>query len=181
MLEAAGVPFEIAPALIDEEALKSSLATKSAAELAEALAEAKAHSVGVGADDLVLGSDQTLERPDGSILHKAGSRSEMADQLRSLAGRAHQLHSSAVVTERGQSVWSATETVTLHMRAVSDAFLSDYLDRQFDAVRWSVGGYHFEGMGAQLFNRVEGSHFAILGLPLLPLLAFLRDRGILKS
>ena len=180
MLKAAGVPFEAIDVPFDEDQAKSRLIDLDAAQIANALAQGKALSVTAG-QDLVLGSDQILERNDGSVLSKAKSREELADQLRSLRGRPHKLHSAAVVVEQGRVLWSATETATLHMREFSDTFLAEYLDLQYEDVRWSVGGYHAEGMGAQLFDRIDGSHFAVLGLPLLPLLAFLRTRDILQS
>ena len=181
MLEAAGVPFGTAEAEFDEESAKAELrlGRMGAADLAFALAEAKALAVNAGPDLIVLGSDQVLEREDGSVLDKAGSRGELAEQLRSLRGRPHLLHSAAVVAAAGKPLWRAAETVTLHMRRFSDAFLDAYLDREYDEVRWSVGGYHAEGRGAQLFERIEGSHFAVLGLPLLPLLDFLREQEIM--
>jgi septum formation protein len=181
MLEAAEVSFEIAEAGFNEAELKAEVGELPALELARALAERKALSVSAGADCLIIGSDQTLETGTGEILSKAASRDELAEQLRSLRGRSHKLHSAAVVVEQENAAWSGVETVTLRMRDFSDRFLETYLDRHFNEVRWSVGGYHFEGAGAQLFDEVEGSHFAILGLPLLPLLAFLRSRGALRS
>ncbi len=181
MLEAAGVPFGTAEAGFDEESAKAELRAGrvGAAELALALAEAKALSVDAGPELLVLGSDQVLEREDGAMLDKARSREELAEQLRSLRGRPHRLPAAAVAVAAGKPVWRAAETVTLHMRRFSDAFLEAYLGSEYDEVRWSVGGYHAEGRGAQLFERIEGSHFAVLGLPLLPLLEFLRERRIL--
>lgn len=181
MLQAAGVPFEIVAAPFDEEAAKARLSHLPAAERAEALALGKARFVKASAEALVLGSDQVLEREDGSTLSKARSRDELAEQLRSLRGRPHRLHSAAAIAEAGETVWSATETATMHVREFTDAFLSDYLDREFEQVRWSVGGYLIEGRGAQLFRRIDGSHFAVLGMPLLPLLAFLRERGIIGA
>jgi septum formation protein len=183
MLEVAGVPFEVVDADFDEEGAKAQLRGDGlgAAELALGLAEAKAMAVDGGPEALVLGSDQVLEREDGSMLDKAGSREELAEQLRSLRGRFHRLHSAAAMVESGEPVWRAAETVTLFVRPFSETFLHDYLEREFEEVRWSVGGYHVEGRGAQLFERIEGSHFAVLGLPLLPLLAFLRERGMIRS
>jgi septum formation protein len=180
MLEAAGVPFEVADTPVDEELLKAGHGSLSAEHLAAVLAEKKAMSVRTDGS-LVLGADQTLEHDDGSILHKANSREELAEQLRSLRGRPHWLHSAAAVTEAGKPVWQHTETVMLKMRDFSDAFLTEYLDRAYEEVRWSVGGYHVEAAGAQLFDSIEGSHFAVLGLPLLPLLSFLRQRELLVS
>jgi septum formation protein len=115
------------------------------------------------------------------MLSKPKSREEALEQLKSLGGASHLLHSAAVVVEQREAVWSHIETAELKMRPLSDAFLHAYLDEEFDRIRWSVGGYHVEGRGAQLFERIEGSHFAILGLPLLPLLAYLRVRGVLPT
>ena len=183
MLEAAGVPFETVEAELDEEAAKAGLwgAGFDARGVAEELAQLKALSVSGGAGDLVLGSDQTLERGDGTLLGKPASREEAWGQLQSLRGTTHQLHSAAVIAEGGEAVWWGSETVMLQMRPFSDSFLEAYLDREYEQIRWSVGGYRIEGPGAQLFERIEGSHFAILGMPLLPLLGYLRERGLLKA
>ena len=181
MLDAAGVPFEIADAPLDEEEAKARLSGLDAAALAAALAEAKAMSARAEPRDLVLGSDQTLELDDGTMLSKPASREEALEQLRFLSGRTHCLHSAAVILDGGAVVWAATESVTLSVRPLSNEFLRLYLDREYEAIRWSVGGYRIEGPGVQLFDRIEGSHFAILGMPLLPLLAFLRRRGLIPS
>jgi septum formation protein len=183
MLQAAGVPFETVEAELDEEAAKAGLwgAGFDPRGVAEELAQLKALSVSAGDEDLVLGSDQTLERDDGTLLGKPASRDEAWGQLQSLRGSTHRLHSAAVIAQAGESVWWGSETVALTMRPFSDAFLEDYLDREYERIRWSVGGYRIEGPGAQLFERIEGSHFAILGMPLLPLLGYLRERGVLKS
>jgi septum formation protein len=133
------------------------------------------------APDLILGSDQTLERDDGTTLSKPGSREEAFEQLCSLSGRSHRLHSAAAIVEAGETVWSATESVSLSVRPLSDAFLRHYLHLEYEAIRWSVGGYRIEGPGVQLFERIEGSHFAILGMPLLPWLSYLRARGLLPA
>jgi septum formation protein len=183
MLEAAGVPFETVEAELDEAAAKAGLwgAGFDARGVAEELAQLKALSVTAGEGDLVLGSDQTLERGDGTLLGKPASRDEARGQLLSLSGATHRLHSAAVLAENSEAIWWQCETVVLTMRSLSDAFLEDYLDREYERIRWSVGGYRIEGPGAQLFERIEGSHFAILGMPLLPLLGYLRERGLLKS
>lgn len=183
MLANAGVPFETVAAPFDEEAAKAGLVASgfTPRDLAEMLAEMKAKSVAAAADALVLGADQTLELGDGTMLSKAASRGDALEQLRRLSGGTHCLHSAAVIVERGERAWGETETVALTVRPLSDAFLEAYLDAEYEAVRWNVGGYRIEGVGGQLFERIEGSHFAILGLPLLPLLAFLRQRGILST
>lgn len=181
MLDAAGVPFESVDAPLDEEREKADVMASGADArmLAERLAAAKALSVSARADALVLGADQVLETCDGTVLSKAGSREEMRAQLRMLGGRTHRLHSAAVLSAKDGICWQANETVALTMRPLGDSFLDAYLDREYEEVRWNVGGYRIEGLGAQLFDRVDGSHFAILGLPLLPLLDYLRLRGIL--
>jgi septum formation protein len=182
MLEAAGIAFETVAASLDEEDAKAGLeaAGFEPRDMAEMLAAMKATSI-KAADALVIGADQTLELEDGSMLSKPGSRDEAADQLRRLSGRCHFLHSAAVVAERGERVWGETESVRLDVRPLGEAFIQDYLDREFEAVRFNVGGYRIEGLGAQLFEEVDGSHFAVLGLPLLPLLAFLRERGMIAD
>jgi len=181
MLQTAGVPFQTVEAPLDEEQAKERLAGLGATELAAALAVAKAASVDAGAPDLVLGSDQTLEFDDGTMLNKPASREQAFEQLRLLSGRVHRLHSAAAIVENNKTVWQQTETVTLTVRPLPDEFLQLYLDLEYEAIRWSVGGYRIEGLGVQLFERIEGSHFAVLGMPLLPLLGYLRQRGVLGS
>ena len=180
MLAAAEIPFESVEAELDEAAAKTGLvgAGFEPREVAEELAGLKALGALAAPGDLVLGSDQVLECADGSLLGKPESRDHAFAQLAALRGTTHRLHAAAVIVEQGQIAWSATETAALTMRGFSDAFLDAYLDRHFEAIRWSVGGYRVEAEGVQLFERIEGSHFAILGMPLLPLLAYLRDRGV---
>lgn len=181
MLMNAGVTFDVVPSPADEDKVKARLLAegRDAKDIAGALALAKASAV--ESDALVLGADQTLACPGLGLLCKPGSRAELADQLRALSGRTHELHAAAVMTRDGEPVWAATETVSLTMRSLSDMFIAAYLDREWAEVRWNVGGYRIEGLGAQLFERIDGSHFAILGLPLLPLLAELRRIGLLTS
>ena len=183
MLRAAGVTFESVAAEVDEEEAKAGLVAAGfePRDLAEMLAEMKARSVAEAGNALVLGVDQVLEQDNGEMLSKPASRADAFAQLRTLSGRTHHLHSAAVVIERGERVWGATETASLSVRPLSDAFLDDYLDREYDAIRWTVGGYRIEGLGVQLFDEVQGSHFAVLGLPLIPLLDFLRGRGLLVA
>jgi septum formation protein len=183
MLEAAGVPFEAVSApLADRPVLATSSSSGfDARDMAEMLAELKAKSVAAPSDALVLGADQTLESEDGEILGKPGSVAGAREQLLSLRGAEHQLHSAATLIRSGQRLWSHVESVTLSVRHFSPAFLDDYLAREGDAILGSAGAYRVEGIGAQLFDRIEGSHFAILGLPLIPLLEELRRRGIVTS
>jgi septum formation protein len=181
MLADAGVAFSWSAPHADEEEAKQRLLKVGAspAAIAQHLAELKALSLPGGTDELVLGCDQVLEQQDGTILSKARSRTEAEEQLRALSGREHRLHAAASLAHRGQAVWRFMETATLAMRSFSDAFLQDYFDREWEAVRSNVGVYRVEGLGAQLFERVEGSHWAVLGLPLLPLLEELREQGVL--
>ena len=183
MLADAGVPFETVDASFEEEEAKAGLIASGfePRDLAEMLAELKAKAAPAAADDLVLGADQVLELDDGTMLSKPGSREEAAAQLRRMSGTAHWLHSAAVVVQGGERLWGETESVTLAVRPLGDDFIAAYLDAEYEAIRWSVGGYRIEGPGAQLFEAIEGGHFAILGLPLLPLLAFLRELGVLPA
>lgn len=183
MLADAGVRVETVAAPFDEDEAKPGLLASGfePRDLAEMLAELKAKSAAVGADDMVLGADQVLELDDGTMLSKPASRGHAVAQLRRLSGATHRLHSAAVVIQNGERVWGETESVAMTVRSLSDDFIAAYLDAEYEAIRWSVGGYRIEGPGAQLFESVEGSHFAILGLPLLPLLAFLRERGVMSS
>lgn len=181
MLKAAGVPFAAVAAPLDEEVEKRRLREEGAdsRSLALGLAEAKARSVETGAGDLVLGCDQTLELESGDTLHKPTSVEDAAEQLRRLSGRRHKLHAAAAICNGGDIAWSAVESVTLSVRPLGEAFIAAYLAVEYEQIRWCVGGYRIEGPGAQLFDRIEGSHFAILGLPLLPLLEYLREREVL--
>ena len=183
MLEAAGVRFETVTAGLDEEEAKAGLTAAGfePRDLAEMLAEMKAKSVTDASDALVLGADQVLELDDGTMLSKPSSRADALAQLRLLSGRTHYLHSAAVIVENGERVWGEIETVAMDVRPLGAAFLEAYLDAEYETVRFNVGAYRVEGLGAQLFEEIEGSHFAVLGLPLLPLLAYLRERGLLQS
>lgn len=183
MLEAAGVPFEAVGAGLDEDAAKASLKAEGLAprDLADALAELKAVKVSQRRPEhLVLGCDQVAEI-DATVFDKPASREEAADQLRRLRGRRHSQISAAVVAQGGAPVWRHVDTAHLTVRDFSDAWLEAYLDEEWPAIGGCAGGYRLEGMGAQLFSRVEGDHFTILGLPLLPLLAWLRERGVIGS
>jgi septum formation protein len=184
LLSAAGVPHEAVSAGVDEESAKAALVAQGlgARDLADALAELKALKIsGKRPGDFVLGCDQTLALDDGARFDKALSRAGLADHLRQLSGKTHSLYSAMVIAQGGQAVWRHIERVRMTMRPLSDAFITDYLDQEGDALLSGVGGYRIEGRGIQLFSRIEGSHFAIIGLPLLPLLDYLRTRGVLAS
>ncbi|CAA9532163.1 MAG: Septum formation protein Maf [uncultured Sphingomonadaceae bacterium] len=181
MLRAAGVAFEAVAPGVDERGVEDALHDIAPATLAATLAQKKALAVRTGAGALVLGSDSVLETEDGRSLSKSASRDDARAQLRALRGRPHRLISAAAIVEDGDVVWRGTEIATMHVRDFSDAFLDDYLDREWEQIRHCVGGYRMEALGVQLFDRVEGSHFAILGLPLLPVLGYLRERGVVAT
>jgi septum formation protein len=184
LLEAAQIPFEALSPGVDEEAAKEALRADGldARALADALAELKALKVSRRVPGgLVLGCDQTLSLDDGTMIDKAVDRADAARILRLLSGRVHHLHSAAVIVLNGEPIWRHVERVRMTVRPLSDAFIDTYLDGDWDQLRWCVGCYRIEGPGAQLFSKVEGSQFAIQGLPLLPLLDFLRVRGVLAA
>ncbi|WP_340266414.1 Maf family protein [Sphingobium mellinum] len=184
LLEAAQVPFEALSPGVDEEAAKEALRADGldARALADALAELKALKISRRVPGtLVLGCDQTLSLDDGTMIDKAVDRADATRILKLLSGRVHHLHSAAVIVLNGEPIWRYVERVRMTMRPLSDTFIAGYLDRDWDHCRWCVGNYRIEGPGVQLFAKVEGSQFAIQGLPLLPLLDFLRIRGVLPS
>lgn len=182
MLGAAGLAFEIDVPRVDEEAAKASLRAEGMKprDQADALAELKALSVSRRREGFVIGADQMLA-VEGEAFDKPKDRAEARAHLQHLRGRAHELLTAAVVARDGAVIWRHIETPRLRMRAFSDAFLDDYLDRVGDAALHSVGAYQLEGLGAQLFERIDGDYFAVLGLPLLPLLAFLREHGMARA
>ena len=181
MLTAAGVRFDQLPAAVDESAMKEALQAEGvpAGDAALALAELKAERIAArlpGA--LVLGADQILTC-EGRWFDKPRDRDEARDQLRDLAGRQHELWTAAVVIRDGGRVWHEIAEARLWMRPCTEPFLDAYIEAAGDLVLGSVGAYQIEGLGAQLFARVEGDRFAIMGLPLLGLLECLRVQGTL--
>jgi septum formation protein len=182
MLARAGVECDAMAPMVDEMTIKQSLLDQAlgARDIADALAEAKAVKLsGKHPAALVIGGDQILELEDGATLDKPKSPEEAAAHLTRMAGKTHKLLSAAVVAERGEPVWRFVATSRMIVRPLSDAFVADYVARHWDDIRHCVGCYQIEGAGAQLFSRIEGSHFDIMGLPLLPLLGFLRERGVM--
>jgi septum formation protein len=180
VLAGAGVPFEVAAPGVDEDAVKADMLARGAGprEVAEALAAKKALAVSTLRPELVVGADQTLEF-EGRLYDKAGTVAEARERLRTLRGKPHELHSAVVVAQGGQAIWRETATATLVMRDFSDGFLERYLLAEGESALGSVGCYRLEGLGAQLFSRIDGDYFAILGLPLMGLLDLLRERGVL--
>jgi len=178
LLEAAGIPIELCPADLDERALEGSAVSQSPTAVAALLAREKAAVVAKAHPGrLVLGADQTLAL-GAKRFSKSPDRLAARAQLQALRGRTHELH-AAIAFYDGAAVFEHVETARLTMRAFSDDFLDRYLDTAGDAVLASVGGYQLEGLGVQLFDRVEGDYFTILGLPLLQALDFLRRHGCL--
>ncbi len=183
MMEQAGVRVTLAPAAVDEDEIKLAARAEGIPvdEVAEALAELKAQRVTrkyPGA--LVIGADQMLEC-DGQWFDKPTGRDAAREQLKALRGKTHRLVSCAVVLRDGERLWHQVDRARLTMRPFSDAFLESYLNAAGDNVLHSVGAYQLEGLGAQLFHRVDGDFFTILGLPLLPLLGFLRVHGVIAE
>jgi septum formation protein len=183
LLEAAGLRFEVAPAHIDEAEVKRAAQAEgmSAGDTSLALADLKAGRVS-GRDPraLVIGADQILVC-DGSWFDKPADSAAARVQLGELRGRPHSLATGVVCFHGGERVWHHLTEPRLVMRQVSDAFLDEYLAAEGDAVTSTVGAYRLEGRGIHLFERIDGDHSAILGLPLLPLLGFLRQHGVLAG
>ena len=181
MLRDAGLAFEIVPSTVDEDVLKAEYraAGRSAAALAKALAEAKARDAAARMPGrLVIGADQVLSF-EGETFDKPRDLDEARAQMRRLRGASHTLISAAVFMRDGVVLSKCEGSAVLTMRAFSDDFLERYLAEVGKAVLWSVGGYQIEGRGAQLFEQVAGDYFSILGLPLLAVLAVLRDEGVM--
>lgn len=180
LLTAAGIPLETEPATIDERTVESSKGPAAAAdEVALLLAREKALDVAMrrgGA--LVLGADQTLAL-GARRFSKPATVAAAREQLQTLAGKTHELHTAAAVVRGREVLFETVATARLAVRPLSGAFLDAYLDAAGERVCTSVGAYQLEGLGVQLFERIEGDHFAILGLPLLPLLAHFRSTGLL--
>jgi septum formation protein len=181
LLTAAGVSFVADPAELDEDALMRSLTASGAEVMARTLAEQKALTVSRRhPGQTVLGGDSVIAF-GSEYLSKCASLDEARRLLSRLAGHTHLLVSAAALARDGALLWSHASPCRMTMRALTPQFLEDYLAREGDAILSSVGCYHFEGRGAQLFDRVEGDYFSVLGLPLLPVLAQLRKEGVLAS
>jgi septum formation protein len=185
MLTNAGVHFSVLPARVNEAGLKAALAQKMPcalpADLALALADAKALDVSAcHLKTWVVGSDQVLALGE-TMFSKAASRAEAADVLRSLRGKTHEIHSAVSLARGGAIVWRDAATAKMGMRNFSDSWLEHYLDSAQDAVRFCVGCYQLEGLGVQLFDKIDGDYFTVLGMPLLSLLRALRTHGVIET
>ena len=181
MLEAAGIAFEIVPADIDERALEAGLSDATSVEIAEALSVAKAAAVAAGQSDaLVLGSD-SLVTVAGHRFDKPGSQDEAREHLHHFSGRTIELTSGAALVRGNTCEWSGSATARLAVRELSEDFIARYLACEWPAIRDTVGCFRIEGPGVQLFERIEGDQFTILGMPLIPVLAALREAGALAA
>lgn len=181
ILENAGLDFAIAGAKIDERQVEQNFAKISPEELAKNLACAKAENVSCQFPQaLVIGCDQTLDF-DGQVLHKCASLDEAYNRLHALSGKTHYLHSGIALAKAGTTIWLDLSSAKMTMRPLSSQFINYYLDRVGKDVLASVGAYQIEGEGIQLFEKIDGDYFTIIGLPLLLLLKKLRQMGVIKQ
>jgi septum formation protein len=180
LLANAGIDFEAIPADIDERGVQQGSGLSAPVDIAALLAGEKALAVSVRLPGrFVVGADQTLALGE-QLFSKPAGRAQAAEQLRALAGRSHDLHSAVAVARNGKILFSDVSAAQMTMRQLTGADIRAYLDHAGEAVTSSVGAYQLEGLGVHLFERIEGDHFTILGLPLLPLLAFLRSERLLR-
>jgi len=178
MLRSAGVEVEVVPSTVDEQDVKARLTDASA--IAAELATAKAIAVSQARpDDWVIGSDSVVT-VTGQIFDKPRDREDAADHLRCFSGKTMTLTSAVALARGGALDWRHVDQATLQVRSLSDSFIDDYLDAEWPDVGYTVGVFRLEGRGVQLFDRIDGDHFTILGMPLLPLLGALRERGLLS-
>jgi septum formation protein len=179
LLANAGIDFEAVPADIDEREIQQASGLSTPGDIAALLARRKALSVSLRQPGrFVVGADQTLAR-GARLFAKPAGRAQAAEQLRALAGGSHELHSAVAVARDGEILFEGVFIARMTMRQLGEPEIIAYLDAAGEAVTTSVGAYQLEGLGVHLFERIEGDHFTILGLPLLPLLAFLRSEGLL--
>lgn len=179
LLRNARIDFEPVPANIDERAIQQASGLHAPGKIAEHLARAKAlHVASLHPGRIVIGADQTLALGE-RLFSKPSDRKAAAEQLRTLSGQRHHLNSAVAVAKNSAVVFSHVGVASMTMRSLGDDMIASYLDRAGNAVMQSVGGYQLEGLGVHLFERIDGDYFTILGLPLLPLLAFLRSEKLI--
>jgi septum formation protein len=182
LIRNAGVSVKVVPARVDEAAIKDALISEDAPpkDIADQLADAKARKIALKMPGLVLGCDQILSL-SGEIFSKPDTAQDAVGQLKRLRGQVHDLYSAAVLYQDAEPVWRHVGHATLHMRLSSDAYLREYVERNWSSIQNSVGSYRIEGEGTRLFQRIDGDFFNILGLPLIELLTFLIERGSIPS
>ncbi|WP_170570908.1 Maf family protein [Ruegeria atlantica] len=183
LLENAGVPFSVQVARVDEDTMKRALLAEEASprDIADALAEMKARKVSdKNPGSMVLGCDQVLDY-DGQLLSKPETPEDALAQLKAMRGKRHMLLSAAVIYQDGEPIWRHVGQVRLRMRMSSDAYLRDYIDRNWDSIRHAVGAYKLEEEGVRLFATIDGDYFNVLGMPLLELLNYLAVKGVIDQ
>lgn len=182
IMSEAGLTYEVISKPVDEAAIKDSMLSEGSRlrDIADALAEAKALRVSRTEPGFVIGADQIMVMDD-KLFDKPPTIEAARERLKEMRGKSHKLMGAVVVCENGQAVWRHLSVTTLTVREFSDAFLDQYIEMEGESLTRSVGAYRFEGPGAHLFSKVEGDFFSILGLPLLPLLDYLRTRGVIPS
>jgi len=182
ILSDAGLTYEVISKPVDEAAVKESMLAEGSRlrDIADALAEAKALRVSRTEPGFVIGADQIMVM-DETLFDKPPTIEAARERLKEMRGKTHKLMGAVVVCENGQAVWRHLSVTKLTVREFSDAFLDQYIEMEGESLTRSVGAYRFEGPGAHLFSKVEGDFFSILGLPLLPLLDYLRTRGVVPS
>ena len=184
MLENAGLSFDVMAPMVDEVAIKQALLAEGLGprSIADGLAEAKAIKLsGKNPEALVIGADQVLAFDDGPLFDKPDNPETARAQLAHMAGKSHHLLSAVVIAQSGAPQWRHVGVVRMHVRPLSSDFIDSYVERNWNSISHCVGCYQIEGEGAQLFTRIEGDYFDIMGLPLLPLLAYLRERKEMPS
>ncbi len=184
MLDAAGIAHDAIPSGLDEDAAKAALAAEGLKprDLADALAKMKALRAATRVPGtMVLGADSVVALADGTVLDKPVDRADAEAHLRAMAGGRHDLFSAVVIVEDGRPVWRHVGHARLTVRPLSDGFIESYLDAEWPAIAGCVGCFRIEGPGVQLFDRIEGDHWTILGMPLIEVARYLRQRGKLAA
>lgn len=181
MLDAAGVQYDAMPANVDERAIEQNLRGATFGEVAEALSVAKAAEIAsTNPNSLALGSD-SLVVVEGKRFDKPASREEAATHLRFFSGKRMELHSAAALVRDDACLWSHQDSAVLYVRDLSEQFIAGYVEQEWPAISHTVGCFRIEAIGVQLFEKIEGDQFTVLGMPLLPVLSALRDEGVLLA